>query len=539
MDLSNFKLLKEDDTHYHVQHPKGTMLAIEKEKLKPAAHEMIKKMACGGEVKAYADGGEIDDEESTLPVSTDASTMATQQSFREQQSYPDAVGMMLPAFFQPKGNQVQAPQVPYSPLMPNQNQQFMDQGSTQTGSEFPAVIDNSGQQQDYLKQLQDTRKKEADLYTNAAKQIQGAAPMSQTQASQYLPNASESQDNLLDFKTQYDINQANANTLYSNLANNKIDPNHYWNSMSTGSKVASGIALLLGGIGSGITKTPNMAMQMIDNAMQRDLQSQIQNQSNQQNLYRMNLENMGSARQAYLATQNQMMTALKFKLDLAAQHAGNIGAATNMQLAANHVQQSIDQGNFMLSMMQDNKIDPAFKVQYLVPQPMQAKAYDAVDKAKKMAEMGPLMMREWDAAAKDFKDVSGVTEDMIRSNPHIAAIKSMADPFFKDEMGRYNAEAANNFYSGILPRRFTGDDEYKTTRGAMQNFITRPQFEGSSMLGNFGIHLAPIYNRAQYSKVNPGDIVSVKGKHMQVDQTGKNVVPIDMNTITNPLQAGQ
>lgn len=66
-------------------------------------------------------------------------------------------------------------------------------------------------------------------------------------------------------------------TLTDQAANAKIDTNHYWADKTTGDKVLAGISILLGGLGAGLTGGPNIALQMIDKAITRDIDAQKAN----------------------------------------------------------------------------------------------------------------------------------------------------------------------------------------------------------------------------------------------------------------------
>jgi len=54
----------------------------------------------------------------------------------------------------------------------------------------------------------------------------------------------------------------------------KMEVTDPWASKSTGQKVTAAIAILLGGIGAGLTGGPNMALQVINDAIERDLEIQ-------------------------------------------------------------------------------------------------------------------------------------------------------------------------------------------------------------------------------------------------------------------------
>ena len=61
----------------------------------------------------------------------------------------------------------------------------------------------------------------------------------------------------------------------------QIDPNHWWNSKSTGGKILAGIGMILGGMGGGLAHTGrNPAMEVINNAIGQDIDAQREHIAN-------------------------------------------------------------------------------------------------------------------------------------------------------------------------------------------------------------------------------------------------------------------
>lgn len=71
--------------------------------------------------------------------------------------------------------------------------------------------------------------------------------------------------------------QTHGEKIFSEYASGKIDPDRYWASQSTGQKIGAGISLILGGLGAGLTHGPNLALQVIDKAIDRDIEAQKMN----------------------------------------------------------------------------------------------------------------------------------------------------------------------------------------------------------------------------------------------------------------------
>lgn len=66
--------------------------------------------------------------------------------------------------------------------------------------------------------------------------------------------------------------------------NKEIDPRRIWNNASTGDKIIAGIGILLSGIGQGLQaragiNAPNLALQTINNAIDRDIDAQKENRN--------------------------------------------------------------------------------------------------------------------------------------------------------------------------------------------------------------------------------------------------------------------
>ena len=114
------------------------------------------------------------------------------------------------------------------------------------------------------------------------------------------------------------------------LNNGHITPETYHDlfaKKSTLGQIGSIFGMLVGGIGSGLTHQPNMAFQMMDNEIQRDLDAQKQSKSNAQNL--LNLTNQHELQKA---------------------QAANLGAQSNL------TQAQANQESVQLSVMKANRI---------------------------------------------------------------------------------------------------------------------------------------------------------------------------------------
>jgi hypothetical protein len=127
-----------------------------------------------------------------------------------------------------------------------------------------------------------------------------------------------------------DARQAEANTQYQKVQQAadeaskaaKIDPNNFWNTRSTGQKIAAAIGIALGGIGGGMSgHGGNTAMDVINKAIDRDIDAQKfnadqkgRNFSNQVGLYNVMRQKFGDERQAEAATRMSYLQSAEMQI---------------------------------------------------------------------------------------------------------------------------------------------------------------------------------------------------------------------------------
>ena len=280
--LKNSKLKEETEDHYKIELPSGHEMKLSKKGLNEKSHDVIKGL------QKFDNGGVVN--QSMQP------DYGPENNFGAQ---PPEPGM---------------PKMAYQP--PEQDQQ---------------------------------KPQQMNPFEEEKSAIQGRANVIGQEGAQESSDIGNAMGQLNNLKSPEDIvkdHQAASDNLYKQLQNGKIDPNKYWNNMDTGSKVSAGLGLILGGIGGGLTGQGNLAAQMIQSAVDRDIESQKNDQSNKMNLWKMNREQLGDDMSANLATRNQYLTMLKYKLDQTASQFKGPAA----QQAANLQKAQIDQQIYMNNM---------------------------------------------------------------------------------------------------------------------------------------------------------------------------------------------
>lgn len=114
----------------------------------------------------------------------------------------------------------------------------------------------------------------------------------------------------------------------------ELQPNRLWADMSAGQKTLAVISLLMSGVGSGILKQPNAALNMLEGAIERDVAAQQSEREDADNLYQAHLQWLGHAHAAALMTKADMADA--------------IAAWTEQKLATR--QDSVNAANLQLDM---------------------------------------------------------------------------------------------------------------------------------------------------------------------------------------------
>lgn len=121
---------------------------------------------------------------------------------------------------------------------------------------------------------------------------------------------------------------AKNDALYQQVAGTKIDPNHMWNSASTGSKLGMLAGILISGAGANAGQG-NMAMQTINKAVEQDIEAQKSNLSSKENLLHYNLQRTHDLTAAQNETRLNLLATFKGQVDAAAARQGSAIAKAN------------------------------------------------------------------------------------------------------------------------------------------------------------------------------------------------------------------
>jgi hypothetical protein len=108
---------------------------------------------------------------------------------------------------------------------------------------------------------------------------------------------------------------AEGDRLRKDILDSKIDPHRLWNSKGGGEQAMSLVGILLSGIGSGLTKQPNLALEVINKAIERDINAQTADLGKKENALASLHQKYGNLQMAQQALRISQGEVYKMKLD--------------------------------------------------------------------------------------------------------------------------------------------------------------------------------------------------------------------------------
>lgn len=259
----------------------------------------------------------------------------------------------------------------------------------------------------------------------------------------------------------------------------KIDPYRLYHSPTTFGKIASAVGLILTGFAG---KAGN---DMMNQAIERDVNAQRLNQDQKYNLWKMNREALGTDLAANLATQSQLWNAAKYQVMQAENAAtGPVEKARAHQQNA-IIDQNINMLHYKQSFLRPNQsdgiLDPSQKLQAMqqlgmVPPDIGAKIAESINAAKNtVANSQGIDEAFWQAAA-DSRPFTGGTGTSIatiipgRKTPGQEALQARLGPTFQDVEGTVRQAAMDNADKNMTPRFGDSDEHIMTKWKSLQDY---------------------------------------------------------------------
>lgn len=362
----SYSLQKEHPTHFEISHPTEGVFKVAK---KPLDEKTMKKIR--GLPKGYADGTLDEPDGTVTDTNQDPSTMPGYVP--DDRTSANASGSVVPVIM--PGSEITdnntGKVLSFKTIDPTTGQatrvnnvqaneagettydQFTKAKEEETGGKgnpniTPVSMETSAQaapQPDYEANANKAFDKQATAIKEQAGAAQALAAESAKQYQAYtenVKNAAAKRDE------QLATNQAEHDQILQSIKDQKIDPNRVWHNAGTGGTILAAIGVALAGVGSGISGGPNLAVQVIDKTIDRDIDAQRAELGKKQTLLSENLRKYGNINEAYQATSMQLHSVVQ------AQIAAATAKAQGSQAKAN--------GDMMMAQLDQNRAMLGYKM---------------------------------------------------------------------------------------------------------------------------------------------------------------------------------
>ena len=203
----------------------------------------------------------------------------------------------------------------------SQTQDFMKTSQQQT----PGGIQGGG--------ITDYTKAFDQMQQGTLMQAQASAEAAKQQAQVYDQQMQELQKTEAARKAQADAVMTDINKIQNDVMTQKIDPTRVWSNMSTGNRVLAGLSIFLGGVAGGMQGKENSALAIIQDAVNKDIDSQKADIGKKQNMLSLNMAKYNNINDAAAATKAQLLSITQAQINQSAAKMGSKQALAAAQVA--------------------------------------------------------------------------------------------------------------------------------------------------------------------------------------------------------------
>lgn len=518
MNLKDFKVQSEAEDTLHLVHPNGKTFTVEKKGLSPKAMKAIQSLACGGSVQKMSTGGTavplMLDPNATdaLPgpqptpgdVAVDALSTAPEKAFplpTQDEIYQRKLAERMATIPPGEAYENVRKNAPNLVLQDLENQQNAHRSAAQMQADdvvaqnaqrsrvglapipVPSLPGSPPVAQSPLAQMPQ-RPEPINPFAQRGTEMEGMLNHQQGDVKNYMrelggagANQQAAYQDFINQQSQVqtpdqvmaDYKQKD-DAMMNHIMESQIDPNRYWHSKSTGSKILAGIGVLLSGLGG---RSNNAAMDQINNAITADIDAQKNEQGKQMNLWKMNRERSKDEMQAHLMTQNQLLTGVQAKVAMAGAQTQNIEARFRGTELINQIEQQKAQNRFQLGLMgggAGGNADPAQMVSSLVPKEHQAKVFEEVGRAQNIAKNSDRIMKLFDQASQE-NTVMRTGAGYFRKPGSVMALHQMLLPNFKQIDGTVRQGPMDETFNNVTPQPGDNSDKIAYRKQALRDWM--------------------------------------------------------------------
>lgn len=348
--MKTHQLVSEDKHSFVIRHPKGHDFTVAKAGLD---QNMIAKIKAMPGVQKFADGGEVQ----PIPLNLNAPKMPADPANMPvpgQVADPGSLPYGTDTYY---GTNVVMPQQSVAPspgdngtaLIPQRSSGTVRFASTApptdavTSSQGATIPGDGAPRTEVATLPPDPMAAYNQAFAQEQTGIQGNVKAQTDLGNQ---NAAALKNMMQQQQNQAALHQQNLQKLNSDMDQSmrdymagKIDPNRVWNTMGTGNKVMAGIGILLSGLGGGGSDAnhPNMALGVLNKAIDDDIASQKNELDKKHTLYSMNLQKYRNENDAYAATKLDLLNTAQAQIQMNTAKAQGPLAAAAGQMALSHI----------------------------------------------------------------------------------------------------------------------------------------------------------------------------------------------------------
>lgn len=126
--------------------------------------------------------------------------------------------------------------------------------------------------------------------------------------------------------------QTSIDKLIGDIQGSKIEPDRFWSSKSTGQKIATALGMVLSGLGSGLSRQPNMAAEFLNKQIDRDIEAQKADLGRKETLLGFMFKKYGNIQDASTAAKSYLLATLAGQTSLVGARAGSQEAAARADM---------------------------------------------------------------------------------------------------------------------------------------------------------------------------------------------------------------
>lgn len=389
-------------------------------------------------------------------ITEQAANKAAYEKAIKDNEAKQALGMQPDPLPQQPFAPMQAPDYQRTGMNPNQ-----ESAPPQQMNEMAQANDTA--MGNYMKGYQEQRK-------GIEQEAQAQGQLGQAQANIAQEQIQQQQNFMKHAQDSYNELDQERKALVNDVKSNLINPNHYMENMSAVGKAGTMIGMLLSGLGAGAAGQSNMAMDVLNKQIDRDIKAQADNLNTRDTLLKANLQQFGNMHDAMNMTRIMQADIYKTKIEEQAAKSQNpivqakaqqMMGQLDMQMAPLMQQMSLRQAAF--KGMKQGNVEPSMIIQYVAPEKDRPALMKDLGDMKELEKTKDNIMSAFDQVNNLMHSPERITHP-IDTQRKIDAIKGAVIPgLSKATAGRFT-EQDSQFIDKIFPSTLEGEGATKTNR---------------------------------------------------------------------------